>query len=121
MKYLYLKYFNLSVAPSVPIGPIEVIDVQRNSITIKWKPPKEDGGSPLTGYLVEKREATRTSWSKVDITTKTELCCKNLIEKTEYYFRVFAENDYGRSPPLVTDGTTLAKSPFGKLKILKNI
>lgn len=61
-------------APGKPVGPLEAIDIQRTSITIRWKPPTDDGGSPLTGYLVEQRDAKRMMWTKVttvkpDITT----------------------------------------------------
>lgn len=100
--------------PSKPVGPIEVIDVQCNSITIKWKPSTQDGGSPITGYIVEKREENKTYWSKVETVDShtTQLCCPNLREKTSYHFRVIAVNKIGQSEPLETDGATLAKSPF---------
>lgn len=66
--------YEITEAPGKPVGPLEAIDIQRTSITIRWKPPLYDGGSPLTGYIVERREAKRTLWSKVttvkpDITT----------------------------------------------------
>lgn len=110
---------NISAAPSKAIGPIEVIDVQRNSISIKWKPPTDDGGSPVTGYIVEKREENKSYWSKVDKVDAqtTQLCCSKLIEKTAYHFRVIAQNNIGDSVPLETEGTTLAKSPFGKFPL----
>lgn len=96
-------------------GPIEVTDVQRDSISIKWKEPEDNGGSPLTGYIIEQRENSSTVWTKagkVDQFT-TAFCCKYLTEKTEYHFRVFAVNKIGKSEPLVTKDATLARSPFG--------
>lgn len=97
-------------------GPIEVTDVQRNSISIKWKEPEDDGGSPITGYIVEQREASSSLWTKVEKVDEytTDLCCKYLTEKTEYYFRVIAVNKIGRSEPLETKDATLARSPFGE-------
>lgn len=60
--------------PGKPVGPLEATDIQRTSITIRWKPPTDDGGSLLTGYVVEQRDAKRMMWTKVttvkgDITT----------------------------------------------------
>ena len=34
--------------PGKPKGPIEVLDVQKDSVLISWKPPEDDGGKPLT-------------------------------------------------------------------------
>lgn len=98
------------------MGPLTVTDVQRDSISIKWKPSEDDGGSPITGYIVEKRPSSNKYWSKV---TKVDrdtlaLCVKGLQEKTEYHFQVIAENRIGESEPLETKDATLAKSPFGK-------
>lgn len=35
-----------------------------DSITLEWTPPKKDGGNPIKGYQVEKREAGETKWTK---------------------------------------------------------
>jgi len=34
--------------PGKPKGPIEVLDVQKDSVLISWKPPEDDGGKPIT-------------------------------------------------------------------------
>lgn len=39
---------------------------------------------------------------------------KGLQEGHEYQFRVKAVNDEGESEPLVSDGSIVAKNPFGK-------
>lgn len=111
--------FYSSEKPSKPTGPIEILDVQRDSITVQWNPPKHDGGSPLTAYVLEKRDAKRTMWSKVDrIGPKdTKYTFDGLTEGCEYYFRVAAENKIGLSEPLETATHTKAKSPFSKFRI----
>lgn len=38
----------LTGPPDIPTGPLEAVDVQKDSVTLAWKPPKDDGGKPLT-------------------------------------------------------------------------
>ena len=92
-------------------------DVRKDSVLLSWKPPTDDGGSPLTGYVIMKRDAKRPTWSpagKCDATT-TAFKVKDLQEGTEYFFKVVAENKVGQSDGLETDSTTLVKSPYGEL------
>ena len=35
------------------------------SLTLLWKPPKDDGGANVTNYIVEKRERGARDWTKV--------------------------------------------------------
>ena len=34
--------------PSPPEGPLQYDDVTSSTVTLSWKPPKDDGGSPIT-------------------------------------------------------------------------
>ena len=101
--------------PSRPRGPIKVFDIQKTSISIAWKHPEDDGGCPLTGFIIEKKEAHRQYWNTVEqvLPAITSYCVQSLTQNTEYDFRVTAVNKIGHSDPLVTDGCTMAKSPFG--------
>ena len=42
-------FFNILDVPGPPTGPIDFINVDNNSVTISWKPPKDNGGSAITG------------------------------------------------------------------------
>ena len=55
-------------APEKPEGPIEVKDIKKESMNVSWQPPKSDGGSPITGYIIEKREQSRNLWARNMIT-----------------------------------------------------
>ena len=44
-------------APGTPEGPIDYKDMMGDSLTLTWKPPKDDGGSDITNCIVEKRVA----------------------------------------------------------------
>ena len=45
--------------PAQPTGPLEVTDISKTHCTLLWKPPKDDGGSKVTHYLIEKRDLTK--------------------------------------------------------------
>lgn len=91
-------------------------DIRRDSVTLHWSPPKEDGGSPITGYVIEKQDKKRKGWTpvqKVDGATH-ELLVDKLAEGTEYMFRVKAVNKSGQSEPLEAEQSLVPKSPFCK-------
>ena len=101
--------------PSAPVGPVEFSDIQKTSVVITWKPSENDGGSPLTGYYIEMREAPKSSWQRVTTVNPdiTSYYVQNLKEKKDYSFKIFAENKVGRSDALVSEEITI-KSSFGK-------
>lgn len=47
-------------APGSPRG----IETTEDSITIAWQKPRHDGGSPITGYVIEKRLISDDKWTK---------------------------------------------------------
>ena len=83
-------------------------------MVVSWKPPKDDGGSPVTNYIVEKQDTTRDLWMPVsNCCTKTTCKVPKLVEGHDYIIRIFAENLYGISDPLPSDETK-AKDRFSK-------
>ena len=111
-------HFHFVGPPSKPVGPLKTSDVGRSSVTLDWQPPKDDGGSPLTGYILEKKDLSRPSWTKIDTLppNKTSFKVENLTEGAEFKFRVTAENKVGTSEPLETDKAVQPKSLYGKLR-----
>lgn len=61
--------------------------------------------SSLKGYVIEKRISTSSKWTKVVTLDSNCLtyCIDNLKDKSEFSFRVYAENAIGLSPPAVAD------------------
>lgn len=45
-------------SPSSPRN-LSVTTVTEDSVSLTWDVPSDDGGSPITGYTVEKRDASR--------------------------------------------------------------
>lgn len=109
--------------PKSPRGPLEAVDVTKDSCVLKFKPPEDDGGDCLpTAYLLEKMDTKTGLWvpcGKIDAptdgdeNTEIKVPVKGLEEGQRYQFRVKAINDEGASEPLTTDGSILAKDPFG--------
>ncbi|CAF0846330.1 unnamed protein product [Brachionus calyciflorus] len=112
-------------APGRPNGPIEVKDVKKDSATITWKKPDDDGGKEIGSYIVEKRDKKTDKWERVsDFVQGNSFTVPKLKEGHDYDFRVIAENQNGLSEPLETLSSTQAKNPFdapgapGKLECL---
>lgn len=84
-----------------------------DALTLYWNPPKDDGGSHITNYVVEKREARAPTWTKVSsYCTVPFLRIRNLTIGRDYEFRVMAENQYGQSEPGQTEHPIRARHPF---------
>lgn len=104
--------------PSAPEGPMIFEEIQANSVKVSWKPPTNDGGSDILGYIVERREAARNAWYTVDSrVTETQLIVKGLKEGTEYHFKVTAENSFGISGSLKSEEPLVPKTPLCKYYI----
>ena len=81
---------------------------------MKWEVPDNDCGEPITDYLVERRDVTKTAFvqqGKTDAKT-LNLKATKLIEGTQYMFRVFAINSIGQSEPAELKEPVTAKVPF---------
>ena len=107
--------FCLSDRPSPP-QKLRSTEINVDFITVAWDVPASDGGSPITGYRIEKRDAKRDTWVKVEDVSAKTLTSKatKLVDGNKYYFRVFAENDVGLSDPAEMPEPVMAKLPFGK-------
>ena len=83
---------------------------------MSWKPSEKDGGSPITGYIIEKREGWKSTFTeagkvKPNVTT-FELT--GLKDGEEYCVQVKAVNNVGQSKPLDVDASFKTKSPYSK-------
>lgn len=106
----------ISVAdvPAPPEGPIRHDNVTRSGITVSWRPPRDDGGSEILSYIVEKLDTDALRWVPVGESVTTSLRADNLIEGHSYQFRVKAVNKFGESQPLATQTPITAKDQYAK-------
>ena len=68
-------YSFISDPPFAPQN-LRVIDYNSDYITLAWDKPDHDGGSPIQKYVVEKRDALRTSWSQAGRTEADQTTLK---------------------------------------------
>lgn len=98
------QIFNLfTERPSPPGRPllIPLSDLQPDVVNLRWERPRLDGGSPITGYIVEHRRMGSPHWVKATPipVTRCDISISGLEPGWRYQFRVFAENVVGRSEP----------------------
>ncbi|XP_064868260.1 titin-like [Oncorhynchus nerka] len=99
--------------PPTPPRWMNVITVTRNSAELKWTVPEKDGGSPITNYIVEKRDVRRKGWQTVDTTVKElKYTVTPLNEGSLYVFRVAAENAVGPSEFCELEDSIMAKDTY---------
>lgn len=67
-----------------------------------WNRPDRDGGSEITGFLVEYQEEGVKDWDEWKIVSIPESHVTGLEEGKTYRFRVRAENAIGLSRPDTT-------------------
>uniref|UniRef100_A0A8C1WIB8 Titin n=1 Tax=Cyprinus carpio TaxID=7962 RepID=A0A8C1WIB8_CYPCA len=82
-----------------PPTNVKITEVTKDSATVTWEPPENDGGDAVKAYHVEKREASKKKWVKCATVKANTHIIKNLRENAEYFFRVRAENHAGLSEP----------------------
>ncbi|XP_045069380.1 myosin-binding protein C, fast-type-like isoform X7 [Coregonus clupeaformis] len=87
----------------VPNPPenVKCMGVGEDTATITWDPPKFDGGSPVKGYLMERKKQGSSRWTKLnfEVFESTTYEAKKMIEGVFYEMRVFAVNGIGISQP----------------------
>ena len=106
-------------SPSQP----NVDKITKNSVDLSWTRPTSDGGSKLTGYVVEKKKKGEEWMECAHVpASATSATVAGLQEGDEYQFRVRAENAAGpgdASKP--TSTITVADQPGERLTACVNV
>lgn len=104
--------------PPGPPGKPVAFNITSDGMTIRWEAPGFDGGSPILGYHVEKKDRNSLLWQKANSTiiSNKEYRMIGLLEGLEYSFRVYAENNAGLSPVSEQSKHALAISPVGEFR-----
>ena len=105
-----------SVGPSAPQPPtnLSAIAASTSQINLSWTAPTNNGGSPVTGYKIERSTDGGSTWNTIVSKTsnaETKYSNTGLASGTTYTYRVSAINVIGTSSPsntasATTSGTT---------------
>ncbi|XP_072316366.1 myomesin-3 [Eucyclogobius newberryi] len=112
--FVYVKDSAASVfgGPASPLA-VQVSDINKDYVFLTWQPPSADGGSPVEGYYVERKELSEEQWT----------CCNVHIQKVCHYpvfglkpgayyqFRVCAVNKAGAGRPSKATDPILTADP----------
>lgn len=84
--------------PSPP-GKVAISMSIGKSVSLQWIAPDDDGGCKIGNYVVEYYRVGWNVWLKAATTRQLTATLNDLIEGSEYKFRVKAESPYGMSDP----------------------
>uniref|UniRef100_A0A3Q3SL05 Immunoglobulin like and fibronectin type III domain containing 1, tandem duplicate 2 n=1 Tax=Mastacembelus armatus TaxID=205130 RepID=A0A3Q3SL05_9TELE len=82
-----------------PVKNLQVIDTADGEVSLSWEEPESDGGSKIIGYVVERRDVKRKTWTlATDHAESPEYTVTGLQKDSMYLFRVCARNRVGSGP-----------------------
>ncbi|CAJ1084767.1 immunoglobulin-like and fibronectin type III domain-containing protein 1 [Xyrichtys novacula] len=90
--------------PTPPQGPAEVTESSAMCIEFKWRPPKDDGGSPVINYILERQQVGRNTWKKLgEIPGVPNYRDTDVDHGRKYCYRIRAVTAEGTSEVMETD------------------
>ena len=106
-------------ASAMPIGPPSpptglTATAKLLKINLSWTAPSDNGGTPITGYMIERSTDSGNTWSTLVAntgSTGTTYSDTNVQPLTTYTYRVSAINDVGTSDPSNMASASIASMP----------
>ena len=83
------------------------------TVVVKWSPPLDNGGSPLTGYRIE--YSSGSTFEHIGPTSNHTYVIDGLTNGVEYRIGVRAENEVGTSEAATVSATPQQEEPTGTL------
>lgn len=80
-------------------------DIGKDSLSLQWDAPDNDGGCPVEKYIVERSDKSGRRWSKIATVPSSEgkstfaFVDDTVVEGNEYCYRVRAVNKAGPGDP----------------------
>ncbi len=95
-----MQFQTLPDVPGPPLRPASKGRLHPTSFRVRWDPPHDTGGSPISSYIaeVEGGSACDGGWRTTYRGPDTECTCDGLRPGTQYRVRVSCVSDGGVSP-----------------------
>lgn len=94
----------VSDKPSPPLGPAETTESSATCVEFRWRPPKDDGGSPVSHYVMERQQVGRNTWKKMgEIPGAPTYRDTDVDHGRKYCYRIWAVTAEGTSEMMETD------------------
>ncbi len=103
--------------PTIPQPPtnLSATSISSSQINLSWSAPSNNGGSPITGYQIERSTDSGSTWSVLVPNTgsvSTTYSDTGLVASTTYTYRVSTINSVGASSPSNTASATTGVQTF---------
>lgn len=99
-------------------GKPDILDVTKNTVSLTWSRPKNDGGSKIVGYYVEAMKLPGDKWVRCNTSSQNvpreEYTVSGLEEDMQYQFRVIAKTTVNMSKPSDPTDPVLVSAENGK-------
>ena len=114
-----LNAFSLffTAKPGKPNKP-EIMGTDKSSVALKWAPPTDDGGAPITNYVIEYKPTDAFRWIKANenqTVTEPTFSVTGLKEGSQCEFRVAAQNKAGVGEASEPTKPVKVEAPLGKI------
>ena len=89
-------------------------EIRAEHVKLSWLPPEDDGGTPITSYLVRYMDIDSGEWVTACTSSTPNATATGLKPGHLYQFEVSAINKEGQSEPIFTGDPILAENPYSK-------
>ncbi|XP_008277242.1 immunoglobulin-like and fibronectin type III domain-containing protein 1 [Stegastes partitus] len=90
--------------PTSPLGPAEATESSAACIEFRWRPPKDDGGSPVINYIMERQQVGRNTCKKIGEIPGVPCYRDTDVDRgRKYCYRIRALTAEGMSEVMETD------------------
>uniref|UniRef100_A0AAY4BS72 Immunoglobulin like and fibronectin type III domain containing 1, tandem duplicate 3 n=1 Tax=Denticeps clupeoides TaxID=299321 RepID=A0AAY4BS72_9TELE len=90
--------------PTPPQNPVEIVEASSHCVEIKWRAPKDNGGSPIINYNLERQQLGRNTWKKIGMIPGIPHYKDTDVDHgRKYCYRIRAVTAEGTSEVMETD------------------